>query len=92
MFTFCPDKVKVSTVREMETVHWSVPVASDNVGVAILNGSHISGSSFPLGLSVVNYTATDWAGNQAICSFLVVVSEGNYFPETIHSWEIRVPD
>ena len=78
MFTFCPDNVMVSTVREMETVHWSVPVASDNVGMASLNGSHISGSSFPLGLSVVNYTAIDRAGNQAVCSFSVFVSEGRY--------------
>ena len=78
MFTFCPDTIKVSTIREVETVHWSVPEASDNVGVAILNGSHVSGSSFPLGLSVVNYTATDRAGNQARCSFTVKVSEGNH--------------
>ena len=77
-FTFCPKSRKVSTVKDTETVHWNKPEVKDNIGVALLNGSHAPGSSFPVGMHTVNYTASDKAGNQAYCSFVIIVSDGKY--------------
>ena len=78
VFTFCPESIKVSTVKDTEIVHWSNPKAKDNVGVVKINGSHTPGSSFSPGMNVVNYTATDQAGNQAYCSFTVIVSDSKF--------------
>lgn len=35
-----------------------------------------SGSTFPVGTSTVNCTATDWAGNHSACSFTVTITQG----------------
>ena len=56
-------------------VSWTEPTASDNSGVVNLVGNYAPGSSFPLGTTTVTYTATDGSGNQASCSFQVVVSQ-----------------
>lgn len=56
-------------------VSWVAPTASDNcagVGIAQTAGL-FSGSSFPIGTSTVEYTATDGYGNTALCSFTITV-------------------
>jgi hypothetical protein len=52
---------------------WNPPQASDNVGVATFQGTHTSGSPFPVGESTVSYTAADAAGNVTTVSFTVTV-------------------
>jgi hypothetical protein len=49
------------------------PHATDNVGVAYLGCSPVSGGVFPIGQSTVNCVARDAAGNEAHASFVVTV-------------------
>ncbi|MFM9057499.1 MAG: HYR domain-containing protein, partial [Bacteroidota bacterium] len=53
---------------------WTAPTATDNCSLASLTSSHASGSSFPVGTTVVTYTATDVAGNVSTCSFNVTIT------------------
>jgi uncharacterized repeat protein (TIGR01451 family) len=48
---------------------------TDNCPTVSAVGSPASGSSFPLGTTVVQCTATDAAGNQTSCSFSVLVQD-----------------
>lgn len=59
------------------TVSWTSPTATDNcAGVGIAQTSGLaSGSSFPLGTSTIEYTATDGAGNTSVCSFTITVND-----------------
>ena len=55
-----------------QTVSWMAPSATDNCNMSSFIGSHSPGV-FPKGITTVVYTATDAAGNTAICSFNVNV-------------------
>lgn len=59
-----------------ERVLWLNPEAVDNVGVEQMSATHQSGSEFTQGVTMVNYTATDQAGNRAYCNFSVHVYQG----------------
>jgi hypothetical protein len=63
------------------TVSWSVPVVTDNCAGSTLVSDRAPGSSFPLGSTTVNYTATDPSGNSSHCSFTVTVVDQD--PPTI---------
>ncbi|XP_008426204.1 sushi, von Willebrand factor type A, EGF and pentraxin domain-containing protein 1 isoform X1 [Poecilia reticulata] len=55
-------------------VVWDVPQFSDNSGGRLtVTSSHKPGSLFPVGETVVQYTATDTAGNSRICNLTVTV-------------------
>ena len=54
-------------------VNWSLPTAIDNCGLFYFSGSHISGSTFPQGETVVTYTAIDESGNSSSLSFTITV-------------------
>jgi|GEM_PF-3027024 len=56
------------------TVTWTPPLQTDNCS-ATLTSTHNSGDVFAAGITTVTYTATDPAGNTAICSFTVTISE-----------------
>jgi len=58
------------------TVTWTEPTATDVCGIASLAGDAASGGTFPLGTTVVTYTATDGSGNTASSSFSVTVLDG----------------
>uniref|UniRef100_A0A667ZKN9 Sushi, von Willebrand factor type A, EGF and pentraxin domain-containing protein 1 n=1 Tax=Myripristis murdjan TaxID=586833 RepID=A0A667ZKN9_9TELE len=60
---------------DMETaVFWEVPQFSDNSGGRLtVTGSHSPGSRFPVGETLVQYTATDAAGNSRICNLTITV-------------------
>ncbi|PIK34869.1 putative hyalin-like isoform X1 [Apostichopus japonicus] len=59
------------------TVSWTEPTASDNSGTATLgNQSHPRRSSFLVGRTTVTYRYADPAGNEAVCTFDVIVQEG----------------
>ncbi len=55
---------------------WADPVAADNCGIASVVCDPPSGSTFA-GTTVVTCTATDNAGNTAICTFTVTVEDGS---------------
>ncbi|CAB1421446.1 unnamed protein product [Pleuronectes platessa] len=65
------------TVRatDAETaVTWEVPQFSDNSGGRLsLTSSHTPGSQFPVGETLVQYTATDAAGNSRDCNLTITV-------------------
>lgn len=57
------------------TATWTAPLAADNCSGAAITSNHNSGDTFNVGTTTVIYTATDAAGNTAIDSFLVVVTD-----------------
>jgi hypothetical protein len=55
---------------------WNAPTTTDNCGSTISQTAGlISGSSFPVGVSTVTYTAVDAAGNSTLCTFTVTVTD-----------------
>ncbi|XP_071844378.1 uncharacterized protein [Apostichopus japonicus] len=63
------------------TVSWTEPTASDNSGTATLgNQSHPRRSSFLVGRTTVTYRYADPAGNEAVCTFDVIVQEASEPP------------
>jgi len=54
-------------------VNYPAPMATDNCPGTNVLCSPPSGSTFPVGTTTVNCTATDASGNTAICSFTVTV-------------------
>ena len=58
-----------------QTATWTAPTASDNCAVTSFGASLPSGSSFPVGVTVVTYTATDAAGNTTNASFNVTITD-----------------
>ena len=57
-------------------VTWTSPTATDASGEIIQTSTHTSGQQFAVGTTTVTYTFGDAAGNQATCSFDVVVTAG----------------
>ena len=64
----CPNDI----VTTSSQASWPNPTATDNVDISpdILCNTE-SGSTFPLGVTIVECAATDAAGNSAVCSFTV---------------------
>ncbi|PXX96181.1 hypothetical protein DF185_20595 [Marinifilum breve] len=60
------------TVGACNNVTWTEPTATDNCSVT-LTKTHNSGDVFPVGTTLVTYTATDATGNTDIRSFNVTV-------------------
>ncbi|MFT7611825.1 MAG: gliding motility-associated-like protein [Parvicellaceae bacterium] len=56
-------------------ITWNPPAASDNCTGMTLVPDAISGSTFPVGTTIVTYTATDIVGLTATCSFNVTVND-----------------
>ncbi|XP_038073739.1 tenascin-R-like [Patiria miniata] len=74
----CPSDITVpadpgSTSRS--SVSWDVPLATDNFRVKHFSSSNPIGSSFSVGYTGVTYTAVDLKGNQAECTFNVIVTD-----------------
>ena len=60
-------------------VSWTEPTALDNCdGAVIPTSDHASGSSFPLGSTVVTYSSTDSEGNTSTTNFTVNVTDNDY--------------
>ena len=76
IITTCPGNITVNTdpLSCDAVVAWAQPTASDNCpGVFMAPVPLGPGSTFPLGLTNVLYTATDVSGNTATCAFDVLV-------------------
>jgi hypothetical protein len=70
----CPGNLTGTTATNQARLDWVAPTATDNcVGVVTVTGSQASGSLFPIGNTVVQYTARDVAQNAATCTFTVSV-------------------
>ncbi len=65
---------------------WTSPTIMDNCSGGSVSGTHTSGSSFPLGTTTVNYTATDASGNTSSCSFdVIVTSDLSVATDSVHN-------
>ena len=71
----CPDDVVLDFDEAQYT--WTLPTASDNCSTITLESSHPNGSTFPVGTTIVKYTATDDCGNKSTCSFEIKVKPDN---------------
>ncbi|NMO19769.1 HYR domain-containing protein [Pyxidicoccus fallax] len=72
----CPaDVTAVATSNAGATVEYPEATASDTVSAVTVGYSQASGTTFPVGVTVVTVTATDGAGNDASCTFSVRVSD-----------------
>ncbi len=71
----CPADVTVSTAPgECDaTATWTLPVIDENCDATITSSSHNPGDVFPVGITTVTYVITDGNGNEATCSFDVIV-------------------
>ena len=76
VITGCPANISLSTspTQCSAVVSWTPPTATDNCGVT-LTSTHNPGDTFPVGTTVVVYTAADPAGNTTTCSFTVTVQD-----------------
>jgi len=72
-----PSNLSVATALGQcaAVVSWTPPTASDNCALASFTASHIPGQSFPVGLTVVTYTATDASGGTTQASFTITVAD-----------------
>ena len=72
---FCPPNTNVQTCTTSAVVFYPAPIATTSCGI-ITNITCVpaSGSTFPLGTTVVTCTATDSLGNTAFCTFNVIVT------------------
>ncbi|HEY5688066.1 MAG TPA: HYR domain-containing protein, partial [Yeosuana sp.] len=75
----CPGDIVVSNDADScdAVVNYTTPVGTDNCPGAntALTAGLASGSTFPLGDTIVTYEVTDAAGNKAECSFTVTVND-----------------
>jgi hypothetical protein len=55
------------------TATWTAPTASDNCPGVTLTSDHAPGSTFPVGATLVTYTASDAANHTTTASFTVTV-------------------
>jgi len=76
----CPANMTRTTALNQcsAAVTYANPSFSDNcTGASILRtGGQASGTSFPKGVNMVNWKATDAAGNSSVCGFTVTVTDG----------------
>ena len=73
----CPSTIveKVAPGQTQTTVTYTMPTASDNCDASPdVVTSKASGTSFPIGSTIVTITATDDAGNADTCKFTVIVT------------------
>lgn len=80
-----PDSITLSTDPGSceATASWVQPTSADNCSVLSFTGTHISGTSFPIGNTEVSYSAVDTSGNETIAVFTVTV-EDDESPEILN--------
>ena len=86
-YVACPPNVTVNNLTDFcyNYAGWTAPTPSDNCpGVSMSSNYFPTGSTtptqFPIGNTLVRYTAIDAAGNSSTCTFTVTVLD-NQFPE-----------
>ena len=77
MWKDCPvnQTISVNTTESVVTPEWLKPTASDNSGVIpTVTCDHDVASQFNIGRSIIQCTAYDASGNQAVCRFTIDVT------------------
>ncbi|MEZ4907784.1 MAG: HYR domain-containing protein, partial [Saprospiraceae bacterium] len=87
VFTNCPRPdvvVDVPTNLCESYVNFSMPYAEDNCSGAVVEQTDTTGYStgdlFPVGCTMLEFTATDSCGNQTVCTFRVIVNDNHTDP------------
>ena len=78
VWTNCPPDISTDLPPDTcsAIVLWPAPTATDNCDLSLtITSSHTIGTQFFVGNTTVTYTAVDDAGNSAICSFNVILSD-----------------
>ncbi len=75
----CPPEVTITSydpILQTGIATWKVPEATDNCStISSLIGTADPGDSFPKGMTLITYTATDASGNITTCDFEVNMTE-----------------
>lgn len=74
----CPADVTVQAATGCSaTASWTPPGFTDACTAVTVTSSHMPGATFSAGSNTVTYTARDVAGNTSLCTFNVIVNDGN---------------
>lgn len=78
----CPDNItqaqNTAGDGELTIVTWTAPTPTDDCDpTPTLTSSHQSGDAFPVGTTLVTYTAEDASGQSTNCTFTVTIEEDN---------------
>lgn len=74
VITGCPSDITVAAgPGGSAQAYWTAPTATDNCALSIFSYAYLPGATFPMGTTMVVYTAIDLKGNSSSCSFNVVV-------------------
>ncbi|WP_333821411.1 HYR domain-containing protein [Ohtaekwangia sp.] len=75
VITACPDSIiqTITDTSEPAVITWEPPVVTGSCQDVSLTSSHQPGTAFPLGTTIVTYTAGDQSGNIVTCSFPIIV-------------------
>ncbi len=79
-FVNCPTDLTVNVDVDLcgANTIFSTPVADDNCEVSVAQTAGLpSGSEFPVGVTMIEYTATDDCGNTALCQFNITVIDSD---------------
>lgn len=84
VFAGCPTNISESALQGtcQTPVSWIEPTATDDCSVIDLVQTHSPGDIFPVGTTMVSYTATDGFGNVTTCEFNVTIID-NQPPQII---------
>jgi hypothetical protein len=75
VFSNCPKSQTIYTPNGTTPANWTAPTATDNCSTVTLTTTHAPGTSFPVGITTVTYTAKDVYNNQNQCQFRIDVRQ-----------------
>lgn len=71
----CPKNIEVCIIQaDSGLARWQPPVVTDNCQVESITSNFKTETRFPVGMTQVNFTARDKAGNTSTCSFNIKVT------------------
>jgi gliding motility-associated-like protein len=74
VFQNCVNNININAGAQCEAIaNWIAPLVDDNCETHTLQSTYAPGSTFPLGVTKVIYTAADASGNISECEFTVTV-------------------
>ncbi|XP_011683081.1 hyalin-like [Strongylocentrotus purpuratus] len=90
VITGCPDDISVAipSGSTRVAITWTEPTATDNSdSVVMFTTTNSPGDTFSVGTTQVTYSFTDGSGNDAFCTFFVIVSgmSSSLFPRHLFS-------
>lgn len=75
----CPANIQQNLPNgQFAAVSWTAPTAVDESGDVTVVGPGVPSAFFAIGVTTISYIFTDAAGNEAICSFDIIIT-GKHF-------------